>query len=140
MTDEFFSIRKFDYKNDSDFVFSSWISSYQNSEFAKNIFLPIYQTNHRDLINKVLFNNNQTNAYIAVNKHDSNQFYGYAVGTADCLHFIYVKKIFRRLGIGTILLKELNLPKRVEYSHYLAPIEHLMRRKEAFYNPYWFFR
>lgn len=81
----------------------SYISSYLTHGY-------IYDLNpdERNLIkNKLLYNLDSYNISLAVDANDSNKFIGFSIsehGIVPTLYFIYVKKEFQRLGIGTALL------------------------------------
>jgi len=93
--------------NDEDlpFIFNSWLKSFRDSSFARDIPSTIYFTDHHKVIERLL---KTSVVMISCNEEDPSQLYGYAVGSQEdgifVLHFIYVKYTFRNLGIGTLLL------------------------------------
>lgn len=73
---------------------------------------------------------------MAVNADDPEQFIGFACGDANTVHFVFVKEIFRGLGIGRLLYDAIGRP--TQYSHYTKNAKHLTRGME--FNPYTFYK
>lgn len=56
------------------------------------------------------------------------------------LHYIYVKKAFRRMGIATLMMRDMlahpDASKGLTYSHWTPAAKPLMKRFHGVYNPY----
>ena len=124
---------------DVNFIFSSWLKSYRNSLAASKIENPINFAEEHKLIEKLL---KTSKVVVACNNSDSNQLYGYIVTSEVagiyCVHMLYVKHTFRRLGIGRILLN--STPREPEaagiYTHYTRVGEELAPKFNLTYHPY----
>ena len=113
---------------DESFIYATWLRSYRNSEFARHQENDKYYWRQHDLIEK-LMKGNQVN--VAVIDESPDVVLGWACGRNGLLHYSYVKKAFRRLGIAKKLVTPWNAGA---YSHrtLMAPL--LM--KHALYDPY----
>ena len=132
-------IRDYKKPEDTNFILNSWVKSYEVSDWAKHLNLGLFRVKHRSFIEKII-DRPDVDIHIAVNKHDTDQIYGYAIGQPeDCLHFIYCKKVFRGMGVGKELFTKYKFPERFEYSHFLPNFHRLTRANYAIYNPYRFF-
>jgi len=133
-----YNIRNFIWDTDFNFICSSWLKSYERSYFAEHIINGVFHIEHRNLIESKLMN--PAFCTVAVNAHDSDQIYGYAVAENDCLHYVYVKKMFRGLGIGMGLVDSMDMPEKFYYSHFSTKMDRVVERKNGVYNPYLFLR
>lgn len=126
-------------QEDVSFIFNSWLKSYRNSLFAKNIPNEIYFTNHHNLVENLLQNNK---VIIACSKEDPSQIYGYiCAGHTDgilTLHYIYIKQTFRNMGIAKQLLSMFNHDSAIAsvYTHHTRIAEKLGPKYNMFYHPY----
>jgi GNAT superfamily N-acetyltransferase len=64
----------------------------------------------------------------AVNSADKDQVFGWACYEVPALHFIYVKKPFRRFGIAAALLHHAKHDGQWYATHWRAPAEFLARK------------
>lgn len=122
-------------ENHISFVFSSWLKSYKESDFAKIVSNHIFYKEHHALIDSLL---KKGQCFVAVNKTDEDQIYGWIcaniVNKPHLLHYVYVKHPYRGLGLSKIMLAILEKP--YVYTHQ-GKIKH---RAENTYSPYEFFR
>lgn len=72
---------------------------------------------------------------MAVNSEDEDQYLGFIASEGDVIHFIYVKEVFRKLGIGRMLWEAAGKPKT--YTHNIKNTKNLIDRSFVF-NPYLF--
>ena len=88
-------------EDDMSFILNSWLKSYRNSEFAKDLANPVYFENHSKIIQHLLA---KSNVIIACNPEELTQIYGYSVfeqyESVTILHYIYVKFPYRKFGIA----------------------------------------
>jgi hypothetical protein len=101
-----FLIRPIDPKKDLNFILSSWLKSYRNSDFATCISNDTYYAFHQGLISQILTHPTNTLTIIA-SVEDPDQILGYASYsiTKPIIHYIYMKQPFRRLGLGRYLFE-----------------------------------
>jgi ribosomal protein S18 acetylase RimI-like enzyme len=128
-----FNLRKFQ-PTDLNFILGTWMESYfffMPSRPPKHIFAK----EHSLLINKHL---PHCDCLIACAEDDENQILGYIITEKEILHYIYVKGMFRKLGIGSKLMSKLN--SEVVHTHYTQPIKHFSHRYKLIYNPYLFYK
>lgn len=93
---------------DLDFIYHSWLHSYRNSYFVqhKKKITPkekyTFQDEHRKVITALL---SKSHVHVLHLEDNHDDLVGYAVfeETKDglLLHYMYLKNVFRRLGIGT---------------------------------------
>ena len=127
---------------DVDFIFSSWLKSYRNSHFSKNIINTIYFQAHHRLIENLL---KTEKVLIACNKEDATQIYGYCCAGQEegifTLHYIYVKQSFRNFGVAKILLHAFNHDKYTAgvYTHHTRFAENKAQDYNMLYHPYLLF-
>ncbi len=107
--------------NDFGFILNSWLKSYRNSKFAKNLTNERYYRNQSEAIFSLLA---ASQVVVMVDDEDTNHIYGYAVGhdapdsDGYWLHYMYVKHLYRRLGVATNLIQHLAGPKEVFVTHW----------------------
>ncbi len=119
MTDEHYS-----------FVISNWLKQNLYNGYKPLPERTSYYKNHQVLIKQVL------GGYVAVNNEDSEQFIGFACGSSQVLHFIFVKEIFRKLGIAKMLYEKLGSPKT--FTHITKDSIKLIDKTFTF-DPYQFY-
>ena len=105
MTNQQVQIRKAT-KDDVNFVFSVWLRSYKHdSPVTKNIFSDIFYQYHQRHLDQIL-SNPQTQVLVAVDKQDPSLIFGFFAfrPIQKVLDYVYIKKPFRRFGIGRALL------------------------------------
>jgi GNAT superfamily N-acetyltransferase len=122
-------------QDDIPFIFSSWLKSYRESEFAKLIRNDVFYTEHHALIDNCI---KKGMVFCAVNKTDDQQIFGWiSVDLATqpaSLDYIYIKHPYRGLGIATMLMQIVPVP--YIYTHQGK----MFHDKGNTYNPYDFFR
>lgn len=127
--------------NDEDipFIFNSWLKSYRNSYFAKNISNTIFYSEHHKLLEKVI---NQSKIVVACKEDEPDQIYGWiCAGKTEgifTLHYIYVKHPFRSFGVGKALLNafEHDTESAAVYTHHTKVAEKLAAKYNMIYHPY----
>jgi hypothetical protein len=122
-------------KEDLPFIYSTWLKCFRHSStFAKEISNDIYYKYHQMVIDRIL--NRGATIYVACDKLSPETVFGYILGEGDVLHFLYVKKSFRKLGIGTALLDTYGIPEFI--SHLTKDSKKLSERykPKMRYSPY----
>jgi GNAT superfamily N-acetyltransferase len=101
-------------EKDGNFIFSSWLKSWRPYTTLHNG----YFTEQHDLIEKLIINNYAIVARVA---DDPTSILGYVVWGKSAgnhvVHYVYVKHIYRRMGIGTDLLKDTFDGNKIECIH-----------------------
>jgi len=104
-------------EGDTSFIYSSWLRSYRNSDYALPMSNPIYYASHKEIIENILRTATVT---MIVNPDDSDQIYGFGVRDSGITHYIYIKYTFRKLGLVRMLVEEAGLfPDRVNFVTHL---------------------
>lgn len=124
---------------DISFLFNSWLRSYRQSEFAKQMQNEVYFAAQHKVIEGLL---KTCKTLIACNHADISQIYGYTVTTevdgVPVVHFAYVKEPYRGLGLARKLLQEagISLEKPYCYTHKTFKAGLLERKHAIVYHPY----
>jgi len=66
---------------------------------------------HQTILKKLL---DHSMVLVASDPEEDDHVFGYCVFEKDCLHWVYVKKDLRRMGLGTYLLSRTGLGERAE--------------------------
>lgn len=122
---------------DLNFIFATWLKSYRHSsQFARRISNTVFFTWHHKVIERLIGRGAQIS--VAHPKGEPDVILGY--GCAELfdgqpvVHFIYVKKPFRRMGVATKLLEGLT---PTLFTHWTADTEWIVKKRpELMYNPY----
>ena len=126
-------------EEDIPFIFNSWLKSYRNSFFARDVPPPVYFTEHHKVLEDIVKTNT---VLVACNPDESNQIYGYMVaGTVDnvfVLQYAYVKHPYRSLGVGKLLLKAFNHEKGTAgfHTHSTRAGRDIAIKYNLVYSPY----
>lgn len=117
---------------DKHFILSTWL---RGLYYGETLYSLMEKATFMELYKKVL-DYLVTNSYIQVMclKEDPNIIIGYSVLSLDkkILHWLYVKKNFRNIGVATDLV-----PKDVKVvTHLTKSGIILLKRKNMIYNPF----
>jgi ribosomal protein S18 acetylase RimI-like enzyme len=92
---------------DQAFIYNSWLKAYRNSKLTREWPNEIYYKAQAKAITQIFF---AAKTIIACSAEDKSQIYGYIVfqkvSETQIVHFLYVKQVFRRLGIGKSLVEK----------------------------------
>src|SRR5690349_1405277 len=97
------------------FIVDGWMVSYQRSREVQDLPPDVYCPAQRAFIHRSL---RVGQATLAVNREDPSQFFGFIAFERDTstlaavVHYVYVKKTFRGMGIGGLLVDEVLAPLR----------------------------
>jgi len=132
---ELIEIRNYRKNTDEDFVFSTFLFGvYYGNSWFNRIPKHIFMTNYRSFLTRLL-ESPSTKVKMACLKEDENILIGYIIENPEqnALHWIYVKKEWRKLGIGKKLLS--SNPRFV--THLSSQGENLLEKLEgAVFNPF----
>ena len=97
-------------ESDLPFVYSTWLKSYRQSDWAKEMSNDVFFSQHKTIVASILESEN-VEINIVCGLDDEDALYGYIVAerVADrsLVHFMYCKYNFRKLGIMSNLVREL---------------------------------
>lgn len=126
-------------ESDLPFIFSSWLKSFRNSNFAKNISNEIYYPEHHRIIEDIL---RYSTVILACDKSNVENIYGYIVAaTLDdvfTVNYVYVKHTYRRMGLAGLLINAFQRDTREPafYTHETYMANTLAKKYNFQYNPY----
>lgn len=122
---------------DNNFVYSSWLRSFKTSHYAgslpDNLYWPAYQV----ALEQILTQPN-TRCLVACNPEFPDQIFGYIVfdEPGEVVHYVYVKGPFRKLGIGSELLRfATNGRAEVSYTFRTPDVQHLSKKVRMVFRP-----
>ena len=121
-------------QDDLNFIFSCWLRSYRHaSQFAKKISNDIFYKFHHKLIEGIIIRGAQIR--IAHPVGDPDTILGFSClemwQEKPVVHFVYIKKAFRNMGIAKKLVWE----TEGFFTHLTENLE-LYRHPNFLYNPY----
>ncbi len=100
-------------------VYDAWATSFRKSPWAGCVLNRDWDTTSRATIGEIL--DRGARILVAVQDIDEStrRVMGYAVYEPDinCLHWLYVKRTYRKLGVGKALLAQLNATPGWSYTH-----------------------
>ncbi len=122
--------------DDAAFVFSYWLRDYyERSAFAKGITKATFMSLHHLLLERLIA---RSVMHIACDPEDPTVCFGFICAEGPVLHYVYVKRRFRGMGVGGLLLAaafEASGPSA--FSHLTDEMISLRKRWPlAEYNPY----
>lgn len=132
------SIRPF-IEDDVNFIFHSWIETAKEySSIGRNMRKSIFIKECRHLIQKIL---NRADGLMAFNAEDPTQIFGYLIYENDSdkiplLHFIYVKGLFRNMGIARKLMESADIHPKTSffYTQLTTYTDEFLKDFESKYN------
>ena len=115
---------------DHAFVYATWLRCYKHSSgFARRISDGVFYKFHHEAIRRIL----ERGAALRVCGPDTETILGYSVSEGGTLHFVYVKKPFRRCGIARSLLA----PPPLLFTHWTKDWDLMLPNyPDAQYCPY----
>lgn len=141
-----FKARPLNPEKDLNFILSTWLQSYRNSEFAHSIEKEVYYKQHQMIIAQVL--KHPTNSVtIICDKEDEDQILGYICYSTDApiIYFAYVKHPFRKLGLGRYMFEGVKTHIRdmtekddpvITCTHKCRRWRRVAKKLNLTYNPY----
>lgn len=126
---------------DISFIFATWLRSYRHSSsFAKKISNEIYYARHHLVIDLILKRDN-SKVLVAHPKDEPDVILGYVVTEkqpdgANVVHYTYVKKSFRKMGVAQALWNGLNEKENYIITHYTTDADWLTKKYNLTYDPY----
>lgn len=129
-------------EEDMPFFFSATLQShFYSSPSCLNLLPSIYYPEHKKALQRLL-ERDAIFLTIACLKEDPDVILGFALTEPreNVLHYMYVKRAFRRFGVARELMAALGIElRRAHVSHWtddMADIQRTKRYPELTYNPY----
>lgn len=131
--------------DDRNFIIASWMRGFRNaSSWAHKIPSEVYSIRHEQLVKRLL---NDSHSIVACSPDDPNQIFGFAIyqpsiESVSIIHWIYVKQMYRKLGIGNEIFREVlmrsghDLKLPVAASHETRALDWAANKFNVIYNPY----
>jgi GNAT superfamily N-acetyltransferase len=143
MTSQPWTIRRV-YPSDLDFIIDTWTRSYrERGKLCPYIIEGLFFHEHSNLIRQIF---GRAETFVACDKDDDEMIIGYIVaapGMTDVLHYVYVKKAFRRMGVTRSLLEKVKQGEMAVNTHENVPKGLLKliqdKYKSVSFNPYIFY-
>lgn len=126
-------------ESDVNFIFKSWLRCYRHSFNTRGCENPVFFAQHHKLIEGLC---KKASIVIACNHDDISQIYGFIcsemVDNLPVIHFVYVKEMFRRMGVAALLAENAGFKREapVFYTHRTYSSEGLEKKFAMVYNPY----
>lgn len=114
---------------DLKIVRHSWFESYRRGGKAPSVRFDFYDHGQNFIIKRALERGVTTVAYAQVAE---DEVCGWANQEGDCLHYVYVKQAYRRLGIASELASKAKF-----YSHETLNGMKFAQKMKMLYNPYY---
>lgn len=125
---------------DVPFIFATWLRSYRHaSSFARKISNEVFYARHHMVVDMIL-KREGSSVLVAHPKGEPDVILGYLVterqpdGT-DVVHYTYVKKSFRQMGIARALWSTLE-KKKYTITHYTVDADWISNKYNTIYDPY----
>ena len=126
-------------EGDVEFIFSSWLKSYRGSLLFSKVQSSIYFPEMHKLIEKLLTN---FPVIVACSSEDPSQIFGWIcageVQGIFCLHYIYVKHTYRKLGVAKLLFNSFkhDVGSMGLYTHTTKLAEQLAPKYNLIHHPF----
>lgn len=121
---------------DTNFILSTWLKSYYEAlrhygqkgcPYPKDdVFFQGHQAEIKNNLSAM-------SVMVCVAPDDENQIIGWLAHKGECLHYVYVKQVFRKLGVAKALIKQ---APASSYSHHTRFSKYIC--KGLTYDPYKF--
>lgn len=93
--------------DDNSYIFKTWVHTYRLSPMVQGVPSEVYFPQQRKVIGALL---DRATTTMACNHADPKHIYGYVCFDApDVLHFLAVKRLYWRFGLGRGLMEEAGL-------------------------------
>ena len=115
------------------FVFSTWLKNFRDSAHP-HLARPDYFAGEHRLIELLV--SRGAAVLLACDCDDATQLLGWICHEVNTVHYLYVKQVFRKLGIGRKLLSQAGIKQPFRVTHW-TPSVSMLRHKAAFvFDPY----
>lgn len=108
-------------QDDVPFIFNSWLKSFRTSPFAgvipNHLYYEVYRTTIEDLIAR------GAEVLVACDSAKETRILGYICFEPNCLHYLYVKDPYLKLGVSDLLITESGLLPTAFYTFKYRQVE-----------------
>lgn len=120
---------------DNDFVAKSWAETFRGNPAERRIEESFFKRAVYPRIHAVL---ERAQVRVACPREDGHVVYGFAVLEPACIHMVYVRRTWRKLGIAKALLAGVSLPD-TDWSTQSSDFREWIRHKHQLrhYRPFW---
>lgn len=125
-------------QSDFNFVIASWLKTFKATgsgfkQMRDSEYFETYEPIVKDLIKR-------SDIFIACLREEQDAVVGFLAierkEERDVLHYILVKDIWKRMGIGRYLLKAADPRPQTRFTHWTSPVQSLLNKFPQFiYNP-----
>jgi GNAT superfamily N-acetyltransferase len=130
-------IRRYNARSDFGHIIKSWMFGFLYSgSYAKGVPSLLYKAEHGRLIEHTIAECYQT-IKVACDPEHEDQILGFLIGSPGILHYICVKKVYRRFGVGRYLIEAGFKNEETSYHTHETAMTHYLGLK-SIYNPYIF--
>lgn len=125
-------------EDDLPFFYSATLQShFYSSDSTHNVLSSDYYAGHKKVLQRLL---RRAPLTIACDQEDQKVIMGFCLTNADTLHYMYVKRPFRRFGVARMLLKTCGISlDSCVCTHWTDDMTEIWREKRypgLVYNPY----
>lgn len=118
--------------NDENFIYSTWLKGlYYGCDWFKKIPHKEFFEKYRPVIKHLL---SKSNVDVLCLAEDTEVIIGYSVYLDDTLHWVFIKKSWRKNGFSKLLLPD--DIKRVTHLTNTAIKKRVLKKKEWTFNPF----
>ena len=120
-------------ETDIPFIFSTWLKGlYHGNLYYKKIKQDVFYAKYHKVLESIL---PRYTVRVACMEDEPDVILGYVVYLGDVLHWAFVKKAWRKLGIANKLLADVTINK---VSHLTKVGESIAKRKNLEFDPFLF--
>lgn len=128
------------YLEDVPFIFATMLRSYRHASFfARKISNDVFYKYHHMFLDSCLKREKST-VIVAHPKGEPNVILGYVLSEeraeGHIVHYTYVKRSFRRLGVAKALWSTLDPKKQYIITHFTTDADWIVKKFNLVYNPY----
>jgi hypothetical protein len=124
------AIRPFE-ENDRNLIYVTWLKGLRfGNDWFESIPQDIYFENYHKVIDSILIRP-KIEINIACLKDDPSVILGYVVFESDILHYLFVKPVWRNIGIARDLC-----PKNIKTTTHLTSLGQAIMPKHITFNPF----
>lgn len=122
--------------DDLSFILSSWCRSYSESPNAAWVPRRVFMRVYHDYIERLL-SLGQLDVQLAVDPDNDEQIYGWSALSSGVVHYVYVKQLYRTLGVANELIAGHCPGSLIRHSHWTRACSYVVDR--LVYEPHSFF-
>lgn len=126
--------------DDHDFICSSYLNSTYYNSLDRSTRLVSKFEHDKAMDRKINQLVTDSSVLIATPQDDIDLIVGYLIFDDESLHYVYVKKDFRQMGIALSLIKSVEIENRFQlvYTHLSKYSQYITNKlpPDAYYNPF----